>query len=119
MWGHSEERKRYAAQLADLLKPMMVDDVAIDVYNLASVHRLLTVEDFCMEGAESTRLLSEKRKPYLLTPDPLTKGEVRKEEILSGQPVSRLPFIGAPDKYWVTTHYGDLLLDGDTAVWWL
>lgn len=104
-----------ALRRAGALGAVLRGATGIGLERLQSSERLLTVRDYCECGALSVAQGDKGREPHLLVPDLYNPGEFRTIPIYDSRAESRESKTG---KCWIDVHAGELLIDGNAAVYW-
>lgn len=71
--------------------------------------------DYCQSGVSSNAQVDKGREPHLLIPDIYNPGEFHVKPIYD----SRIDWLdSSSDKCWIDVPAGEMLVDGNTAVYW-
>lgn len=109
-----------AIRNAALKRAKVVSPVSIHCKNgilsrLIATGRVSTVRDYCAVGCVAGEQIDRGREGHLLVEDLLNPGEYRAEPIYDSRVNWKEEKTG---KCWLDIHAGELLVDGDTAVYW-
>ena len=113
--GSALEVRNAALRRASMLGAVLVGTKGQGLERLQASGRLLTVQDYCQSGVQSSAQVDMGREPHLLVPDPYNPGELRVEPIYDSRVEWREAETG---KCWIDVHAGELLVDSSTAVYW-
>ena len=113
--GSALAARNAALRRASMVGAVLVGAKGHGLERLQASGRLLTVQDYCQSGVQSSAQVDMGREPHLLVPDPYNPGELRVEPIYDSRVEWREAETG---KCWIDVHAGELLVDGSTAVYW-
>ena len=113
--GSALAARNAALRRASMLGAVLVGAKGHGLERLQASGRLLTVQDYCQSGVQSSAQVDMGREPHLLVPDPYNPGELRVEPIYDSRVEWREAGTG---KCWIDVHAGELLVDSSTAVYW-
>ena len=113
--GSALAARNAALRRASMLGAVLVGAKGHGLERLQASGRLLTVQDYCQSGVQSSAQVDKGREPHLLVPDPYNPGELRVEPIYDSRVEWREAGTG---KCWIDVHAGELLVDSSTAVYW-
>ena len=82
---------------------------------LIAAGRVSTVRDYCSTGCVAGEQIDRGREAHLLREDPLNPGEYQTEPIYDCRVNWSEEKTG---KCWIDIHAGEILVDGNAAVYW-